>query len=172
MTVDWEIVQEYASLVWKTAYRVLGHEADAADCFQETFVSAMAVARRQTVANWPGLLQRLATARALDQLRKRLRQKVHCTSAVDYEQVPSGERGPLQQAQDAELGERLMAAVALLPPQQSHAFCLRHLSDMSYERIAQELDISIDGVGMALHRSRAKLRELLGCEAFQEREPR
>ena len=48
MTVDWPaIAQEYASLVWKTAYRVLAHEADAADCFQETFVAAMELAQRE-----------------------------------------------------------------------------------------------------------------------------
>jgi len=31
----------HGPLVWQTAWRLLGHEADAADCFQETFVSAM-----------------------------------------------------------------------------------------------------------------------------------
>ena len=38
---DWsQIVQEHGPLVWRTAYRLLNHEADAADCFQRTFVSA------------------------------------------------------------------------------------------------------------------------------------
>ena len=39
---DWEhVVRTHGPLVWQTAWRLLGQEADAADCFQETFVSAM-----------------------------------------------------------------------------------------------------------------------------------
>ncbi len=91
---------------------------------------------------------------------------------IDCQQMPSGKPGPLRQAEAAELGDRLMAAVAELPAQQSQAFCLRHLSEMSYEEIAEHLGISIDGVGAALHRARARLRELLGCVAYDQREPR
>ena len=64
---DWQsIVQEYRNLVWQTAYRVLGNETDAADCFQEAFISALEVDRRERVRNWAALLRRLATTRALD----------------------------------------------------------------------------------------------------------
>jgi len=41
---------------------LLRHEADSADCFQRTFISALEVTKRETVRNWPGLLRRLATA--------------------------------------------------------------------------------------------------------------
>ena len=57
------IVRQHAPLVWQTAYRVLGHHADATDCLQETFVSAWKISCREPVKNWPGLLQHLATAR-------------------------------------------------------------------------------------------------------------
>ncbi|MCK5172149.1 MAG: hypothetical protein KAR47_02090 [Planctomycetes bacterium] len=41
---DWQsIVEEYGSRVWRTAYRLLGNDADASDCFQETFLSAYTV---------------------------------------------------------------------------------------------------------------------------------
>ena len=72
---DWpRIVELHGPIVWKTAYRLLNHEADVHDCFQETFVSALNLSREQSVENWPGLLKRLATTRALDRLRQCYRQ--------------------------------------------------------------------------------------------------
>ena len=162
MEIDWaEIVREYGPLVWKTAWRVLGQEADAADCFQETLVSALEVARKGPVKHWAGLLTRLATARALDALRRRMRRERR-DEAVPLEEEAAKQLGPLEEAQAAELGERLMAALAELPEQQGQAFCLQHMSGMSYEEIAAELGISVDGVGTALFKARSNLRLALG----------
>lgn len=72
--VDWQVVLEkYGPIVWQTTYRLLGNHADAADCFQEAFVGALEISRRQRVRNFPALLSRLATARAIDRLRQRVR---------------------------------------------------------------------------------------------------
>jgi len=47
---DWEqIVKGHASLVWTTAFRLLNHREDAADCTQETFLAALAIARKEPV---------------------------------------------------------------------------------------------------------------------------
>ena len=71
---DWQaIVTEHGPTVWQTAYRLLGNRADAADCFQETFLSAFEYSRHQPVRHIPGLLVRLATTRAIDRLRQRTR---------------------------------------------------------------------------------------------------
>ena len=63
------------SAVWRTAYRLVRNQADADECFQETFLAALEVSNRQPVRNWPALLQRLATSRAIDRVRKRLRRR-------------------------------------------------------------------------------------------------
>ena len=68
---------------------------------------------------------------------------------------------PGEAAQSDELMERLREALARLPVQHAEAFCLKELSDMSYEDIAKETGMSVNGVGVALHRARAKLREEL-----------
>ena len=73
---DWsQIVAEHGPIVWKTAHRLLSNEADAADCFQRTFLSAVEFARQQPVRHWPALLRRIATSRALEQLRVRIRER-------------------------------------------------------------------------------------------------
>lgn len=165
---DWPaIMRQHGPLVWRTAYRLLSHEADAADCFQETFVCAMEVSRRQAVANWPGLLSRLATARAMDQLRRRIRERNR--SAMDEcDAQPSRKANPLQHAQASELGERLRTALGELPGRYGEVFCLRHINEMSYEEIGQHMGISVDAVGVLLHRARGRLRELLTTDALQQ----
>lgn len=160
--IDWQAIsRQYGPLVWRTGYRLLGSDADAADCFQETFLSALDVSKRQEVKNWPGLLQRLATMRALDLLRKRKRERRSRVEASEWEQVASDEIGPDRQVQDAELMEGLRAAITKLPAQQGEVFCLRHLNGLSYEEIADEMGMSVDGVGVSLHRAKGRLRELL-----------
>ena len=157
--IDWQIViKKHGSAVWQTAYKLLGNDTDAADCFQETFVSALEVSRRQSVRNFSALLVRLATTRAIDRLRHRARQ-TH--SNGDWAAVPSADPGPAQQAQNHELAAKLRKSLSQLPTQEAQVFCLRYLNGMSYRQIAKELGIETNATGVVLHRARAKLRDLL-----------
>jgi hypothetical protein len=105
--MDWsQIVQQHGPLVWTTVYRLLRHDADAADCFQRTFLSALVLSRTQTVRNWPGLLQRLGTARALELLRQRLRQAQRLRPLLADVAVADGTPEPDQAAAVRELSEK------------------------------------------------------------------
>jgi len=60
---DWQqIVDDYGPQVWGTAYRLLGQEVDAADCFQQTFLAAFKAVDGKPVRYWSALLKRIATA--------------------------------------------------------------------------------------------------------------
>ena len=52
------------------AYRMLGNDAGATDCFQERFIAALNFAGRERIENWPELLKKIATMQALQLLRK------------------------------------------------------------------------------------------------------
>lgn len=167
--IDWQvIVKRHGPIVWRTAYRLLGNYADAADCFQETFVCALQVSQRQRVRNFAALLARLATARAIDQLRHRLRQAHAGADLNDRVTAPSGNPEPSQHLQTQELAARLRRAIAQLPEQEGQAFCLRYLNGMSYRLIAKQLGINANAAGVSLHRARAKLRELLENSASKK----
>jgi RNA polymerase sigma-70 factor (ECF subfamily) len=160
--IDWQvIIDKHGQTVWRTAYRLLGNHVDAADCFQETFVCALEISRRQRIRNFSALLVRLTTARAIDQLRRRLRQSYSNASAIpaDWAAVPSVNPGPVQLVQQQELADRLRQLLTELPPQEAQVFCMRYLNDMSYRQIAKALDITINAAGVLLHRARAKLRD-------------
>ena len=133
---DWTaIVEEHGALVWQTAYRLLSDEADAADCFQEVFLAAVELSRRQPVRNIAGLLSHLATVRAIDRIRRRIRDRNHQSEMAG--QYGSGRpvADPLRCAANSELADRLTDALAALPPREAEAFCLRYISQLSYREI-------------------------------------
>lgn len=158
--IDWNIIiKEHGPAVWQTAYRLLGNPADAADCFQETFVSALSFCRRQRVRNYSALLARLATARAIDQLRRRFRQTQSKTDFIDCTVEEYDNAEPYEQVERQELADKVRQSLSALTPQEARVFCLRYLNDMSYREIAKQLGISTNSAGVLLHRARTRLRE-------------
>lgn len=164
--IDWNIIiNEHGPAVWKTAYRLLGNHDDAADCFQETFVSALSFCRRQRVRNYSALLARLATARAIDQLRRRFRQTQSKADFADSAVVEYENANPYQQVERQELADKVRQSLSALTPQEAEVFCLRYLNDMSYREIAKQLGISTNSAGVLLHRARTRLRESVELSA-------
>ncbi len=160
---DWErIVGRHGPAVWQTAYRLLGNRDEAADCYGQTFLAALEFSRGQKVRNYGGLLRCLCTCRAMDRLRKRARLSGQEERLADWSNVASANPGPVDQAQAAELSERLRRALGKLPGQEAEVFCLRCLSELSYRDIGKQLGLKTSTVGALLHRARGRLREMLG----------
>ena len=158
---DWsQVLETHGRIVWQTVYRLVNDDAEAADCFQETFVAAFEYSRRHPIRNWPGLLKRLATARAIDRLRKRGRGSCAPIDGHSPEMV-DGARSPLALATDHEISARVRSELAALPPAQAEVCCLRFLEEWTYEEIAVELNMTVNHVGVLLNRARASLRDRL-----------
>ena len=159
--IDWDgLVCREGAAVWRTAYRLLRNRADSDECFQETFLAALEVSSRQPVGNWPALLQRLATNRAIDRVRKRLRRRRR-EEPADLAMAEGTEDDPSQHAEAAELAGALRWALAQLPVRQAEVFCLHEFGEWSYQQIAEQLGVTVNAVGVMLHRTRQKLQELL-----------
>lgn len=155
---DWPtIVREQGPLVWRTAYRLLNRHADAADCFQQTFLAAVEFAERQTVRDWPALLRRLATARAMEQLRSRYRDSGRVEPMSELE-ANASDPDPWVQVASGELAEHLRAGLAAIDPAQATAFCLIALDGLSNTEAAGAMGVSANHVGVLLHRARQALR--------------
>jgi RNA polymerase sigma-70 factor (ECF subfamily) len=167
--IDWEgIVRENGPAVWRTAQRLLANHADADECFQETFVAAVQWVRShaQPVHNWRGMLVRLATTRAVDRLRRRVRRTKHETGdGTDVAALPDRhvDSRPADRAEQAEMSARLREALTHLPPKQADAFCLHCLEGFSYREVAEHLGESVDHVGVLIHRARAALKERIAA---------
>jgi RNA polymerase sigma factor (sigma-70 family) len=160
--LNWDdIVEQYGPLVWRTAYRLVGCEADASDCYQEAFAAALSVSRRESVRNWPALLQKPATVHSLDQLRRRFRNGARQGLPVDLNLVPSAIAEPSQIAEEHELIEWLRIALSELPESQAQAFSFVCIGELSYQEAATHMNVEPNHVAVLLHRARSRLRELL-----------
>jgi RNA polymerase sigma-70 factor (ECF subfamily) len=158
---DWqEIMSTEGPAVWRTAYRLLAHRADADECFQEAFVDALELSRRQEIRDWGGLLRRLATVRSIDRLRQRRRSGIRETEK-GRESLEIHAPSASQAIEDAELSTRLRAALASIPAKQAQAFCLLALEEWNYREISDAMAISVNAVGVLIHRARKRLQRRL-----------
>lgn len=159
---DWnEIVRAHGPGVWRTAYRLLARDADAADCFQNAFVSAVELVATSPVRNWAALLRRLATARALELLRARYRGAARASELGDELPADPGAPDPIAAAMEGELADALRAALAGIDSRQAEVFCLVALEGFPNTRAAELLDTTPNNVAVLLHRARAALRQRL-----------
>jgi RNA polymerase sigma-70 factor (ECF subfamily) len=159
---SWNItIEEYGSRVWNIVYRIVGNEADASDCFQEVFLTAVKSSRKRKIRNMSAFLSLLATQRAIDWIRKQKRNLQINTKSMDCEVLESSSPTPLQTAESAELSQQLRSALAKIKPLEAQVFCLRTLNELSYRQIAEEMNVHENYVGVLVNRARTKLHDIL-----------
>jgi len=161
LVTDWErIVREHGPMVFGTAWRILGHAADTEDVVQEVFLEVFRLRADGSVRSWAGYLRKMAACRALDRLRQKRRPILSLNGLAVH--APSPRPGPDLLAMESELGERLREAIAELPEREAEVFCLRYFDDLSYQEIADSLDITSGAAAQALHKARGRLELALG----------
>jgi RNA polymerase sigma-70 factor (ECF subfamily) len=134
--------------------RMIGSVVEAEDVVQEALAKAYASLPRTAVGNMRGWLFRIAHNAAIDHLRRARQQP------ADYLDEQSLVAEP-----DPPLAERELIAVALsvflqLAPQQRSCVILKDVLGYSLADISELLDITVPAIKAALHRGRARLREL------------
>jgi RNA polymerase sigma-70 factor (ECF subfamily) len=161
---DWaEILREHGPRVWRSAYRVLNHHADAHDCYQETFLAAWEFARDHIVSDWAPFLTCLATRRAIDRLRRRLRAEARI-ERLDAIQEPSARaEDPLKDVHLAQLLDRVREVLVELPAKQAEVFWLSCVEELPHQQISDRLQVPPGEVRVLLHRARTRLRAVLRC---------
>jgi RNA polymerase sigma-70 factor (ECF subfamily) len=165
------IVERYTDYAYNIAYRLLNNAADAEDAVQDAFLSAYRSRERfrgdAQVTTW---LYRIVVNAALQKVRKE--RKPQQTQAADIEDVVVVDRGPGPEAHaiNAELGERLEAALAVLPDDLRTAVVLRDVEQLSTEEAADVVGVSVAAFKARLHRGRVALREALGPYLAQRQE--
>lgn len=154
-----ELVRRHQGAVYRVALRMLGSEADAEDAAQETFVRAWRSIGRfrgeSSVATW---LYRIVTNRCLSRLAA-------ARDTVEYEDTRvADERGdPAVVVERRAQMDAVTRAVAALPADQRAALVLRDFEGLSYDEVAEVLDIGLGAVKSRIHRARADvLKRTLG----------
>ena len=164
---DWKEILDTNSLnVWKTVCRLVDDHHDAQDCFQDVFKTAFEISCRQNVQNMGGLLQHIAVRKSIDRLRK-LSANRQTRSGLEDDFACGRCADPAGDCEKSELAARLTEALASIPPLESELFCLFHISDVPYSKIAEITGIKKNAVGVYLQRAREKLGRKLKDYAFE-----
>ena len=98
----------------------------------------------------------MTTVRSLDRLRQTRQVPIH--ESADIRQ-PTGCSGDGMER--AELLEWIRCAVANLPTRRRDVFSLRYFAELTYDQIAELLDLEASTVGVTLRDARQQLRNWL-----------
>jgi RNA polymerase sigma-70 factor (ECF subfamily) len=161
-------VREYQDMVFATAVRLLGREADAEDVAQTVFLRAFErfaeVGVSPTAAGW---LKTVTTNLSLNHLsRYRGRWQLFSELDRDGQGTALAARlalmaAPQADIERAEQQDRLERGLRRLPDHQRVPLVLFHYEDMGYQAIADLLRVSLAKVKSDIHRGREALRQEL-----------
>ena len=152
--------------LYRHVVRIVGTTADAEDIVQDALFSAW-----RSIASFQGLsfrawLFRIATNRALDQLRSRKRRPELPLDPPDDDDVTWAEPvapGPdlTQLVGDREALAAVETALGSLPAEQRTALLLRDVEGFAYEEISVITSVEIGTVKSRIHRGRLAVRNVL-----------
>ncbi len=160
------LVERHQALVAGTVARMLGSNSDVEDITQQVFIRVWKSAGRYVArAKFTTWLLKITRNLVFNEMR-RAKRHPHLPIQID----PEGEELPLRdeatQTPDAtllhnELQKAIEGAITQLPDTQRMALVLRRYEDLSYEEIADILELSLPAVKSLLFRARTELRERL-----------
>jgi RNA polymerase sigma-70 factor (ECF subfamily) len=159
-----EIYALYGTMVYNLSLRMLGNEADAADCAQEVFLRVHrhlgGFRGRSGLKTW---VFRIALNRCRTRVRKRMRRRTFVDFGRDdlVAEATGREKDPEQQAASRETSKAVQEALASMKPVYREAVLLRDLQGFTYQEIATVLGVRIGTVRSRIARGRDELRRLM-----------
>jgi RNA polymerase sigma-70 factor (ECF subfamily) len=165
---DW-LVTHYHTGVYNLVYGILSDSADAADVTQEVFLRAFRgirdFRRGSSLKTW---LYRISVRQALNHRRwcwRHHRQQI----SIDAEEegkhaamdLKDCEANPFERFETQEMQTKVRAALAQVPEIFRGAVILRDLEDLSYEEVAEVMEVSVGTVKSRILRGRRMLKDIL-----------
>lgn len=165
------LVRRYQHRVYNHAIRMVRHPDDAADLTQEVFLKVYASLERfRGQASFQTWLYRVTANLCVDRHRSG-RRSPQVTSSLDAPTetedgeveaaIPDWDLNPEQSALTAELRQEVQTAVLALSDKLRAVVVMHDLQGLSYEEIAEALEIPLGTVKSRLFNARAELRERL-----------
>lgn len=157
-----KLVAEYQNFVYNLALRTLGDPHEAEDLAQEAFVRAwLALPRFRGGATFQTWLYRIVVNLCYNRL-PRLRRELAAEGDEKITNVHDGlSANPATLIEIDEQRAFLHRQIEILPEKYRLLITLRYQGELTYEEIAQVLDIPLGTVKTGIFRARARLREAL-----------
>ncbi len=159
-----EIVHRWERRIFALAYGILGREEEARDATQETFIAAFRNLRgfrgEAKVSSW---LHRIAVNQCITRQR---RARVRAETGLD-EEVEAGreqflstghEALPSHSTESKQRAEAVRRAVASLPQELREIVLMKEFEELTFQEIADTLDVPLSTVKSRLYTALKQLR--------------
>lgn len=149
------LYERYKDKVFATVFRIVGNREEAVDVTQDVFVKVYrdlnSFKFESKFSTW---LYRIAVNFSINKVHEAERHgRIHHQIALETESARTERDIPR---------EKIQASIARLNPKLRTVIVLRYLQDLSYDEIAEVLDISVGTVKSRLHLAHNALRDGLG----------
>ena len=160
------LVHLYEKKVFALTSRLCGDPEDAREAAQEAFLAAwQGLPFFRGDASFSTWLYRLTSNACMDLLRREQRRTSAAGPSLDDEEVnidvPSPMESPQEAAERRELREAIEKGLQSLPPDYRAVLILRELHQLTYDEIAQTVDVDLGTVKSRISRGRKLLRKFL-----------
>jgi RNA polymerase sigma-70 factor (ECF subfamily) len=153
------LVERYQRPVYNAALWILRRPEDASDVTQTTFLRVVErLDDYDPQFRFFSWLYRIAVNEALNLLRRNEREE----PLDDDVDLPDGSGDPESRLVQSQANGRLRRCLMRLSTQDRIVLTLRHFSELSYQDIAQALDLDEKTVKSRLFEARKRLRDLVG----------
>ena len=159
------IVNEYNNRAYYYALSILHNHHDALDLGQDSFVKAFrAIKTFDTSKPFLPWLLRIVRNLCFNELKKKKRRAESPgpeESNIFLETISSKTKTPYENVVDKELRNTIQNAIKKLPEAQREVVFLFHFQELTYEEIAEVMDVPVGTVMSRLFHGRRKLAKLL-----------
>jgi len=166
------IVRRWERRIYALAFGMLGREEDARDATQETFLAAFRNLRgfrgEAKVSSW---LHRIAVNQCISrQRRQRVRPETALEDDAERDAAIFGtaaDESPVARAESRERTEAVRRAVASLPTELRQVIVMKEFEEMTFQEIAQVLELPLSTVKSRLYTALKQLRMRLESHGAQ-----
>lgn len=161
-----QLVEIYEDKVYNLCLRMCSDREDARDLAQEAFLKAWRGLRfYKQEAAFSTWLYRLTSNVCIDYLRQKKRRSTVSFVTADEEgvqlDIPDPTPTPEQQVMDEQTKEQVANAMSQLEEEFRLVLTLRVVEELSYDEIAEIMELKVGTVKSRLARAREKLRKIL-----------
>ena len=161
------LVASYEKFIFNVACKMFSNSEDASDIAQEALIKAYKnIDKFDFNSSFSTWLYRITVNACIDEMRRRKGRESFSIDAEDEEsglavQIEDTSLGAEERVIQNETVSEVRAAIDKLSEEHKTVIILRDLQDMTYEQVAQTLDLSIGTVKSRLARARKSLKDII-----------
>jgi RNA polymerase sigma factor (sigma-70 family) len=162
------LVDKYRNALYHHIYRMVREKEEVEDLVQESFIKAFSnlesYATTYAFSTW---IYKIATNHTIDYLRKKKLSTMSIDKPVKTREgevqfeLPDTTYRPDRHLIEDQRNRLIKEAIDALPPKYHRVIVMRHQEELSYEEIAEQLDLPLGTVKAHIFRAREMLNKFL-----------